>query len=212
LSTRRPRRPPTGGGIRGVGVFGGVTARGSTPRVLGRPLRCSQRQQAAWAVPGAAEWRDRVGGRQVRQHPAPASTPGTDEDVQRERPARHLRPVHSRCPLLLWLLADRCLGCHALSLLSCLRECGGPSGPRSPAGSRACCSDVRSCAGVSDGAQAPLVFKPRQRRRVCLGLVLRGRSPAVPTRTADRSPESRTAVGDGRGSPPTPGSTARARR
>ena len=34
-----------GGGSRGVGVFDRVTARGSTPRLLGWPLRCSQRQQ-----------------------------------------------------------------------------------------------------------------------------------------------------------------------
>jgi len=32
-----------------VGFFGSVTARGSTPRLLGWPLRRSQRQQAAWA-------------------------------------------------------------------------------------------------------------------------------------------------------------------
>ncbi|QRK12995.1 transposase [Archangium violaceum] len=60
----------------------------------------------------------------VRQHPAPASTPGRGEDVQNERPAQQPGPIQSRHALLLRFRLRRCLGrCARLFFFRlCLRQ------------------------------------------------------------------------------------------
>lgn len=122
MGTCRSRSPAQGGGSRGVGVWGSETASGSTPRALGWPLSCSQLSRPGGQYQVLQNGEHCVGCCQGRQDPTPALTPGPGEDVQRERPARQLRLVYSRHPLLLLLLPDRGLRCRALPFLTCLGE------------------------------------------------------------------------------------------
>jgi len=89
--------------------------------------------------------------REIRQHPAPASTPDTGEDVQREHLAQQPGPIQLRRPLLLRFHLPAASGAGLASVPSALPPHRGSSAARPPS---RCSRDVerkQSTGGVVSG-------------------------------------------------------------
>jgi hypothetical protein len=105
---------------RGLGRLAVLSLNTTRPGVALWPGPGSHLQSA---IPGAPEWRAplRLASRpaKTRRLPPHLTQANTSKsNVLLNNPAK----VHSRCPLLLRLLAGRCMGRHARLLLSCLGE------------------------------------------------------------------------------------------